>query len=153
MRDMFKDREHLFRMAMLFLGALGVFLVVRAALVPDGFGELGHYRTAAIDDAKARSISYAGRQACETACHAPVVEARKGSKHATIGCESCHGPLAKHAADKSIKPDRPDKRDICLRCHIAEAAKPTAFPQVDPKEHGGEGGCDECHNAHRPEIG
>lgn len=152
MQELFKDREHLFRAALLFVGGLVLFLILRALLVPKGFGELGHYRTAAIEENRARAISFAGRKACEE-CHSDVVEARKGSKHATVGCESCHGPLAKHVeGGGDPKPERPDKRGICLRCHLAEAAKPIAFPQVNAKEHAGDSPCDECHKPHHPEM-
>lgn len=152
MRDLFKDREHLFRMAALFLGGLCAFLVVRALMVPKGFGELGHYRTAAIEENRQRPLAFAGHKACEE-CHTDVVEARKGSRHAGVHCESCHGPLAKHAEDPgSLTPERPDRKTICLVCHRAEAAKPAEFPQVDPREHAGESSCDECHKPHHPEI-
>ena len=152
MKEMFKDREHLFRMAALFLGGLILFLIARAALVPKGFGEYGHYRPDALKENAARPIAFAGHKACEE-CHEDVVEARKGSRHATVHCESCHGPLAKHAEDPAaLVPERPDRRTICLVCHRAEPAKPAAFPQVDPREHAGESACDECHSAHHPEI-
>jgi hypothetical protein len=152
MSDLFRDKEHLVRMAALFAVGLGVFLVVRALMVPAGFGKYGHYREGALQDNRSVPIHYAGRKACEE-CHADVVEARRGSKHATVGCESCHGPLAAHAEDPgTLTPQLPDKRSICLVCHRADAAKPAGFPQVDPKEHAGDSTCDECHNAHHPEI-
>jgi len=152
MTDLFKDREHLFRMAALFLVGLGVFLIVRAYLVPKGFGEYGHYRPGALEDNRSLPLHYAGRAACAE-CHSDVVDLRKGSKHERIGCESCHGPLAQHAADPdALTPKRPDKKKVCLTCHLTESAKPPRFPQVDPKEHGGSGGCDECHKPHHPEI-
>ena len=45
MRDGFKDREHLLRMAALFVAGLAAFVVLRGVLVPADFGELGHYRS------------------------------------------------------------------------------------------------------------
>lgn len=152
MSDLFKDKEHLVRMAALFVLGIGLFLIARAALVPKGFGEFGHYRTGALKDNRDVPLQYAGRAACAD-CHPEVVKARAGSQHQRVGCESCHGPLARHAEDPgALTPDRPDKRKVCLTCHLTDAAKPARFPQVDPKEHGGEGGCDECHKPHHPEI-
>lgn len=154
MSDLFKDKEHLVRMAALFAVGIGLFLIARAALVPEGFGELGHYRTGALEDNRNVPLGYAGRATCSNPeCHSDVLEARRGSRHEAVSCEACHGPLARHAEDPgALAPDRPDKKKVCLRCHLADAAKPAKFPQVDPKEHGGEGGCDECHKPHHPEI-
>jgi hypothetical protein len=43
MRELFRDAEHLFRLALLFLALVVIFLLVRAALIPKGFGTYGHY--------------------------------------------------------------------------------------------------------------
>ena len=128
MREMFKDKEHLVRVAVLAAGGFLVFLLVKALLVPADFGVYGHFRAGALDDNRARPLVFAGRQACAD-CHEDIVKARQGSKHAAIGCETCHGPLARHAADPSaLKPERPDKRDLCLGCHQENAARPAGFP-------------------------
>jgi hypothetical protein len=147
-------KEHLVRMAGLFVVGLVVFLLVRAAFVPKDFGEYGHYRAGALDDNRDRPLVYAGGTACE-ACHSDVADTRKGSKHAGIGCETCHGPQAQHAgADDpgTFKPKRPDPKTICLMCHLENAAKPAKFPQVNPKDHGDGQPCASCHKPHRPEI-
>ena len=147
----FKDREHLFRLGGLSIAGVLVFLVVQALLVPKGFGVYGHFRAGALDDNRARKASFAGRTTCET-CHSDVVDARKGGKHAGIGCGACHGPLASHAeADDPAakKPARPDAT-LCPICHTANVAKPESFPQVDPKSHGEGGSCLTCHQAHQP---
>ena len=147
-----KDREHLVRMAVIFAGALALFLVVRAVMVPKGFGTYGHFRSGALKDNASHPIVYAGRQACGD-CHDDIVAARKGSKHEQIGCEACHGALAAHAADPDkMQPVLPDARTICLVCHLANMTKPKWFPQVNPKEHGDGGPCTSCHKPHHPEI-
>ena len=153
MRNFLKDKEHLARMAALFLAGLVGFLLVRAALVPKGFYELGHFRSGAIADNMARpAAAFAGREACES-CHPDVVEARKGSRHTTVGCEACHGALAKHAGDPGgVKPVRPDARKACLVCHRQDAATPGGFPQVNPQEHMGGEPCNACHKPHHPEM-
>ena len=149
MKGRFRDQEHLIRIAGLFAAGFLVFLVVRALFVPQGFGVYGHFRAGALDDNRARPVVFAGRTACED-CHSDVVEARKGGKHAGLGCEACHGPLADHAQDPtSGKPKRPDAA-LCPVCHTANVAKPAGFPQIDLKEHSGGASCLECHQAHRP---
>lgn len=151
MDSRFKDEAHLLRVAGLFAAGIVVFLLLQALLIPKDFGVYGHFRAGALEDNRARPVAYAGRAACED-CHSDVAEARKGSKHAGIGCETCHGALAVHAqADdpSATKPKRPDA-GVCLVCHTANVAKPRGFPQVDPKDHAGQASCLSCHKAHRP---
>lgn len=154
MKGLFKDKEHLFRVAALFVAGFFLFLVARAILVPKGFGEYGHYRAGALDDNRSRPLTFAGRAACES-CHSDVAETRKGSKHDGIGCETCHGAQALHAADpadEKHKPKRPDPKVLCLMCHLENVAKPAKFPQINPKEHGDGQPCNSCHKPHHPEI-
>jgi uncharacterized CHY-type Zn-finger protein len=147
-----KDADHLVRMAALFVAGLAFFLIARAFLVPRDFYELGHFRTGALADNMARPIAFAGREACET-CHPDVVDERKGSRHAAIACEACHGALAKHAADPgSLKPARPDARTLCLVCHREDVASPKTFKQVNPQKHMGGNACISCHKHHHPEM-
>ncbi|HEY3381951.1 MAG TPA: multiheme c-type cytochrome [Vicinamibacterales bacterium] len=147
-----KDKEHLARMALLFAVGITAFLLLRWLLVPPGFGLYGHYRAGALDDNRARPLHFAGRAACED-CHTDVVEARKGSRHARIGCEACHGASMAHVqAGGERKPVRPDPRAVCLRCHQAGAWKPKTFPQIVVADHAAEGPCTACHKAHAPKI-
>jgi len=65
-------------------------------------------------------------------------------------------PLLRHADDPmSVTPVKPDTAVLCARCHTATAAKPKAFPQVDPADHSGGAPCQTCHNPHNPafEVG
>jgi len=142
-----KDAGHLFRFAFLFVVAFAVFLVVRHFVVPKSFGEYGHYRGAAIGEIAARPLHYAGHNTCET-CHADIAEAKKAGKHENVNCEACHGPLAKHADDPSIQPDKINTTVLCIRCHAASAAKPGGFPQIDPVQHSGGVPCETCHQPH-----
>ncbi len=152
MKRRFDDYNHVLRMAALFAVGTAAFFVLRAVMVPAGFGQFGHYRAGALADNAARPIKYAGRAAC-IVCHSDIEEMRAGGKHAGIGCESCHGPLADHAADPgSVVPARPHKRDTCLRCHTSRPEKPAGFPQIVPADHAPEGACTECHKAHNPKI-
>ena len=146
----FKDAEHLFRLAAVFIAGLAIFLGLRAALVPHTFGEYGHYRGAALKEIAARPVKYAGQKVCED-CHDDVVQTKKSGKHAGVHCEACHGPLSEHAANPmDIKPQLPDTAVLCARCHEANLAKPPAFPQVDTKDHSGGQVCKTCHQPHSP---
>jgi hypothetical protein len=147
-----KNKGHLVRMAGLFGLGVVAFLALRAFMIPSDFGVYGHFRAGALDDVKARPMHYAGRAACAD-CHADVVEARKGSKHERIGCESCHGPLLAHVqAGGEKKPVKPDSRVLCPRCHTKSPWKPETFPQVVVAEHSPDGSCLACHKAHAPKM-
>jgi hypothetical protein len=148
----FQDSGHLFRLAIVFLGALVAFMIVRTMLVPKTFGEYGHYRGAALGEIAARPINYAGHQTCEM-CHSDIAETKSHGKHANVNCETCHGPLAKHADDPAaFRPTLPNTAVICARCHQKNIAKPTGFPQVDAPEHSGGVECKVCHTPHTPVI-
>jgi hypothetical protein len=152
MSGRFSDVQHLVRMAALFIAGVVVFLILRALLVPEGFGVWGHFRAGALDDNRARPLRFAGREACAE-CHADVLDARVGSKHAAIGCEACHGPLAAHAADPdAARASRPEAAPLCRSCHERNVARPAAFPQIDPAEHGGGEPCLACHQPHHPDV-
>lgn len=150
MRELFRDAEHLFRLALLFVALLVVFLVARAVLTPKGFGVYGHYRAGALADARSRPLAFAGRAACLD-CHDEINEMKKASNHKGLGCEACHGPLEAHVLDAAaVTPERPDAKELCVVCHLENLAKPKTFPQIDPKEHAGDEACTKCHNPHAP---
>ena len=143
---------HLVRMAGLFLAGIVLFVIARKAFVPDGFGELGHFRTGALADNMARNPVFAGRTACGE-CHSDEPDRLKAGPHAKVGCEACHGALGRHASGESEdKPALPDAAKLCLVCHRQSVSKPAGFPQVDPKDHmDGSGNCVGCHDPHAPD--
>lgn len=148
----FKDAGHLFRMASLFVVGVLVFLVVRSFMVPRTFGQYGHFRGNALAEIKARPVSYAGHQTCE-ACHTDILDVKQKGKHTHVACESCHGPLARHADDPtSLMPEKLDNKILCVRCHEANSAKPKNFPQVVSVDHSAGLACNECHKPHSPVI-
>jgi hypothetical protein len=153
MSSRFGPYEHVVRMAGLFVIGIGAFVVLRVLFVPDDFGVYGHYRAGALDDNRKGPLAYAGRAACES-CHPDIIETRKGGKHEAIGCEACHGPLAKHAAQEEGAPAplKPKPREGCLACHTKDGSKPEAYPQVVASEHAPDGACTDCHNPHKPGL-
>lgn len=150
MRNRFGDAAHLVLLGLVFLGGLAAFLVLRAAVVPESFGRFGHYRATALDDNRARTLSFAGQQVC-AACHSDVVEQRAKGGHKGVSCEACHGPLASHADDPSAaRPPVLPVASLCVGCHESDPAKPANFPQVISREHSGGMECNACHQPHQP---
>lgn len=147
-----RDSSHLVRLVVVLTAALGVFLVVRHAVIPTAFGQYGHYRPGALDLVRQRPVSFAGQDTC-IACHDDQAKARAAGKHAHVACEACHGPQAQHADDPvALKPALPDVATLCRRCHEKDAAKPKSFPQVVTAEHAGGAACNTCHKPHNPHI-
>jgi uncharacterized CHY-type Zn-finger protein len=148
---LFKDTEHLVRLAVVIAIAVVAFVVLRTAVVPASFGQYGHYRGAAIEETAARPVAFAGHDVCES-CHTDIADLKKQGKHVVVSCEACHGPLAKHADDPSLKPAKLDTAVVCARCHEANTARPKNFPQVATVDHSGGLACDTCHQPHKPKI-
>jgi predicted CXXCH cytochrome family protein len=144
--------DHVLRVAAVFGVGFVSFLIVRALLVPSDFGVYGFFRAGALDDARARPVSYAGEAACVD-CHNTVADERRPSKHAQVRCEACHGPLVKHTAgEMDTLPQTPDSRRLCVTCHTKIAGRPAWFPQVVVADHAGDAECTACHKPHNPKI-
>jgi hypothetical protein len=147
-----RDTGHLLRPAAVLLAGLLLFLVIRRAVIPKSFGLYGHYRPGSLEEIRSRPISYAGQRQCG-ACHEDEVKTRADGKHARVACETCHGPLAKHAGDPgAAAPKLPEVAGLCVRCHEKEAARPNWFPQVVSAEHSSGMACNTCHKPHNPKL-
>ncbi|MGD2135353.1 MAG: cytochrome c3 family protein [Gemmatimonadales bacterium] len=139
------------RLAAVFVVAIVALIVARQFLVPESFGERGHFRAAALDTIAAHPKKYAGHQECAL-CHAPIQEARLESNHRGVRCEACHGPATAHVANPmEVTPTVPTGREICTLCHAYNPSRPTGFPQIDPVAHNPMTSCAECHDPHAPE--
>lgn len=166
MRDRFRHAGHVLRMGAVFALGIVALLVARWMLTPADFGKYGFYRPGALDDIKARPISYAGRVACEE-CHAGTYEpsdevlarAKKApageevnlaNKHDVQSCESCHGPLAAHADDPEKAVPKVGTDKLCMTCHAEVPGRPASHPQVLAGDHGDNDPCVSCHKPHRP---
>jgi hypothetical protein len=149
---LFRDSGHLVRPALVLLAGLGMFMVIRSAVVPKGFGQYGHYRPGALAMIRQHTLSYAGHDTC-VMCHEEQNNVKAAGKHAHVNCETCHGPQAKHADDPVANvPKLPAVATLCVRCHEKDQAKPRAFPQVASAEHSGGMACNECHKPHSPKL-
>jgi hypothetical protein len=139
------------RLAIAFGIFISLFILVQKLLVPDTFGEFGHYRGASLIDNALPEIHYAGQKACFE-CHQDVEDLKKEDVHSEIHCETCHGTGQKHVLSGEAKDIlKPDGREFCGKCHAKNAAKPVgAVFQVDVDKHNAEKKCTECHNPHQP---
>lgn len=131
---------------------IGIFIAAQIYLVPDSFGEYGHYRADAVGEVAALQPIYAGFQIC-VECHDDIVETKAGSNHRGLSCETCHGPAGAHVeAPDEVTPTVPIERDFCLLCHGYNPSRPSGFPQILQGFHNPGQNCMTCHEAHNPEL-
>ncbi len=135
----------------LFVLFVAVFMVIRFFLIPESFGEYGHYRGDALEDNASHALVYAGKGAC-LECHPKEAEMLEYDLHSELSCEVCHGPGMKHVITPEIKGllVKPDSRKSCGICHNFHFARNANFiNQVDVKKHHDEKQkCIDCHNPH-----
>ncbi len=152
MQKLLRDSAHLIRPALVLIAGLGLFMAIRGAVLPKDFGKYGHYRPGALMAIRQHPVSYAGQTTC-VMCHEEEGKLRAEGKHAHVACETCHGPLAKHADDPgALKPVLPTVATLCVRCHEKDPAKPKTFPQVVSAEHSGGMAFNDCHKPHSPKL-
>ncbi len=139
------------RLLPLFAVFVILFLVVRYFLVPESFGEHGHYRFNSVEDNANQELHYAGKELCAD-CHEDQVENLESDLHASLSCETCHGPgLAHSTLEGSVTLLMPDEREFCGLCHsFNPTRKKKMVAQVDLNDHNIEKKCIECHNPHMP---
>jgi hypothetical protein len=139
------------RLAIAFGIFISLFILVRKLLVPDTFGEFGHYRGASLIDNAQVEIHYSGQKAC-LECHQDVEDLKKEDVHSDIRCETCHGPGQKHVlSGEATDILKPSGREFCGKCHEMNAARPVnAVTQIDINKHNTGKNCIECHNPHQP---
>lgn len=133
---------------MLTAGIVVVYATARIVLTPDSYGEIGPYRSAALNENAQREPLFAGALACEE-CHSEILELVGKFEHKGISCETCHGPGTAHGQDPEIAMGKLAD-DGCLRCHAPTAGRPEWMKQVDPAEHYTGESCKECHLPHQP---
>ena len=139
------------RLALAFAIFISLFLFLRSVLIPDTFGELGHYRAASLIDNTLPEIHYAGQKACFE-CHQDIEDRKAQDVHSDIRCETCHGPGQKHViSSKAGDILKPADREFCGNCHGLNAARQKSVVfQVDLNKHNVGKNCTECHNPHQP---
>ncbi|HPE58118.1 MAG TPA: hypothetical protein P5514_06945 [Bacteroidales bacterium] len=127
-----------------------LFLVGRHLVVPESFGEAGHYRFNSIVENAEKPLQYADKDACNE-CHEDYVMEMESDMHAGLSCETCHGPgFAHYEEPDSSRLLVPDQREFCGLCHQRNFNREKKLAQIDLKEHYPEKKCIECHNPHLP---
>jgi hypothetical protein len=142
--------EQLKRIFFLLIPLVIAFLILRSLLVPEDFGEIGHYRTSAVNEIISQEMKYAGEYICND-CHDDVGETKNKGLHKNLSCEICHGPALMHADDPdSFLPPAPRERGTCPVCHEYLESRPTGFPQIISASHNPLRACIKCHKPHDP---
>jgi hypothetical protein len=123
------------------------FAAFRSYAVPEGFGSDGFHRVEAPAVIASSPLAHAGMEACSS-CHGEAVEDTP-HVHYGVSCESCHGPSLAHTIDfETIKPEIPESREACGRCHDRVTGRRPDFPMVPLKEHYPSQNCISCHMIH-----
>jgi hypothetical protein len=142
--------DQLVRLSIPFLLLVVALVAAKWLLTPATFGQLGHYRAAALGDNASREIQFMGQQACAD-CHSDVVTTKTRSYHKGVSCEVCHGAARAHVESPGDqKPPAPRERGLCPLCHSFNPSRPTGFPQIIPTTHNPGKACISCHNPHDP---
>ncbi len=150
--------KHIIRAVLLLVLAAVMFVLVRYTLIPESFGDYGHYRFNSVAEYAAQEAKHGAPDACND-CHDEQTEARAAGKHATVSCEVCHAPLATHVLDDAWVAAMTVRRstELCGWCHQKLVARPATMPQVHMTNHViekdgdlTESACLECHDAHNP---
>lgn len=148
-----RHTKHYFRAAFLLVGAILVFFVARAFLIPESFSRYGFYRGDNIEEQMNHKVQFANADACATVCHQhdEIWQTHQKGAHAHVKCQNCHDLLSVHAdAEKGeFIGEMPIQRDskLCLRCHLKLPSRPQKFPQIDPQVH-----LANAPEAHKPDI-
>jgi hypothetical protein len=144
--------QQIIPLALFFLLGLASLILARQFLVPDTFGEYGHYRADSEDDNRDKPLVYAGFAVCGD-CHDDIVAERQGFGHEGVSCEVCHGPLQQHVEDMGeTTPRIPRGREFCELCHGYNPSRPSGFPQILVNSHYPAEACTKCHDAHSPQA-
>lgn len=146
---------HYVRLSFALVGLVVVFLLIRSLVVPESFGEEGHYRAAALQEIVAQETKFVGSFSCGD-CHAERVATYAKGKHGKFECEACHGTAGGHLTTVDIErvPLAVNREHTaCLQCHESIAGRPASQPQIDPVAHAEDNGfelegavCLDCHN-------
>ncbi|MDD3324079.1 MAG: multiheme c-type cytochrome [Sulfurospirillaceae bacterium] len=148
------------RLALVFVGIIGLVLVGRAFMVPDSWGKYGYYRGNYINEEASRILTNGTNESCKE-CHIEVYEMAAEDKHEKLSCEACHGPVAKHAADGKKIGDMPvtkseNQKALCLKCHQQVVGRPDKIKMIELPKHLEDQKvklthtCDQCHVVHAP---
>jgi len=143
--------EQIKRLTVIVVVFFASLIILRNIMIPDDFGQYGHYRSSAVEKTVSQAIRYAGQDMCAE-CHDDIMETKSTGFHRTVACEVCHGPGSAHTEDpESVTLDAPRDRAACPLCHEYLPSRPTGFPQIVSASHNPMNPCISCHEPHEPE--
>lgn len=88
-----------------------------------------------------------------SACHRGIVSEKSVSHHAGLECTVCHTVPEEHfVTPRFVKVGKPQKKELCGKCHARGTEGPKEIPKVDLATHGGRYLCWECHYPHSPNV-
>ena len=150
----FRDVEHLFRLAAIFVFGTLLFVVVKAQMTPTDFGRDGHYRPASVDDGPrpADLVRRARRPASIATATSSRRERWRGTRRWRASRATGRSPGTPAAPTRRSRPARTARRCACGATRRRPASR-SAIPTVDIKEHAGDENCLTCHKPHDPRIG
>ncbi len=152
MLNRLRAASHLARQAVVAAGAiamLAVGLTVAYFAFTVAYDHFGFHPEKNARAWASRTPSYADSSGC-AACHGgEYIQAGIGG-HVGVACETCHGPLANHAASGAAVSGAGslDPPELCVRCHEDITGRPAAFPQQAVSEHFAAWSCEKCHDPH-----
>ncbi len=151
-----KNYRHTLRLIATVGVVLVLALVARQLAIPPTFGQYGFYRGVAVEDARDYERKHVGEDEC-VLCHEDKVALHDQDVHASVPCESCHGPGWRHIEDPEEMVIAPTGKEPCLTCHRRLAARPGGYPQIDWRDHyrfvgvaDDSTACTACHDPHQP---
>ena len=109
--------EQIKRLTVIVVVFFAALILLRNFMIPDDFGQYGHYRASAVEDIVVHEIRYAGQAICAE-CHDDIMEIKSAGFHRTVACEVCHGPGIAHTDDpEAVTLQAPRDRASCPLCH------------------------------------
>jgi hypothetical protein len=131
--------------------ALSVALFVGAAMAWNPYLDFSLNRDVDARHWAALDPAFATSSVCAD-CHAPEASKLVTARHANIGCQSCHGPLAEHVlaspdvAGATVAVAVPTD-EVCVRCHVQADGRPAGQAEIMPADHY-IATCLACHDPH-----
>jgi hypothetical protein len=160
-----RDTRHIAILTLLIAAAGAGFLMLRERMIPQGFGQQGPYRAAALTEIAARPSVLQEDSLC-LKCHVDVGKERADALHKSVACMHCHGLGREHVAQAREAAGSPSTRiepaarwdgdfltrtDLfitkdratCLACHEQTVGMPGKFRKIVVASHLGEMGASE----------
>jgi hypothetical protein len=146
--------QPLFRVGMVIVIVLVVFVAVQQLSVPASFGKMGHYRSDNIREWREHELQYAASSDTCLTCHSNLKNEFTTGRHQQLNCETCHGPAVKHLDNPGeFKPSIESSREFCGSCHqVLAGRRDSVITQIDLETHMGTANCSDCHKPHNPSL-